>query len=98
MYGLLVFEGGLPPGYVLDEMPPYEINAALSQIHLRHKESWEQTRMLCHIIAAVAGNKLKPTDIIKFPWDKKDEDTVIDAKDIERLKEKMKQYTNQNVI
>lgn len=98
MYRLLVFEGGMPPGYVLCEMPFWEINIAIEGVYMRHKESWEQTRWLGWVIAACAGNKAKPADLMKFPWEtekraeKDPEATRVTDEDIERLTRKAAEY------
>lgn len=59
-------------------------------------ESWEQTRLLAYITAQInSTKKLKPTDIISFSWDEESTgDTAISNEDIERLKNKAKQYIN----
>ena len=56
--------------YFLDKMKPYELNIICESLHLKHKESWEQSRMIAYIIAQVnSKKKLRPTDIIKFGWE-----------------------------
>ena len=59
--------------------------------------SWEQCRFISYIIAQVnSTKKLKPTDILSFTWDKEEDNknTMITNEDIERLKNKAKQYLN----
>lgn len=75
-------------------MQMYELEPLISNIHKRNKESWEQTRLLAYIIAQVnSTKKLKPTDIISFSWDEDSSgDTAISNEDIQRLKNKAKQY------
>lgn len=77
-------------------MEPYEINAALEGLQCKNRESWEQTRMVCYMLAQTnSTKKLTPSDVLKFPWDAEAEelvDTSISTEDIERLKEKAKQY------
>lgn len=66
--------GVVSVSYFLDEMKPYELSIICDSLHLRHKESWEQARMIAYITAqANSKKKLKPTDIIKFEWDKTQE-------------------------
>lgn len=56
--------------YFLDKMKPYELDIICDSLHLRHKESWEQSRMIAYVMAQVnSKKKLKPTDIIKFGWE-----------------------------
>lgn len=75
----------------------YELEALVSNIHRKSKDSWEQARMVSYVIAqSNSSKKLKPSDIIKFTWDEENADTSISNDDIKRLKEKAKQYTIQN--
>lgn len=91
---MLVLEGGISPEYVLDSMAMYEIEPLVSSLLLRHKESWEQTRILAYILAQVnSTKKLKPTDILSFTWDKEEVgNTAISNEDVERLKNKALKY------
>lgn len=72
----------------------YEIPILIANANKKHKESWEQTRLISYMIAQVnSRKKLKPEDIIKFQWDEKQKgDTSISNDDIERLKIKAQQY------
>jgi predicted transcriptional regulator len=51
IYSLLVLEGGLSPEYVLDKMQMYELEALISSLYQKNRESWEQTRLLAYILA-----------------------------------------------
>ena len=75
-------------------MQMYELEPLMSNIHKKNKESWEQTRLLAYITAQVnSTKKLKSTDIISFSWDNDiTGDTSISNEDIQRLKNKAKQY------
>lgn len=71
----------------------------MQYLHLKNKESWEQSRLISYCVAQ--GNstkKIAPSDIIKFPWEKKEDTftgiTSISNDDIERLRNKSKQYIN----
>ena len=76
-------------------MQMYELEPLISNIHKKNKESWEQTRLLAYITAqANSTKKLKPTDIISFSWDNEVSDTAISNEDVQRLKNKAKQYIN----
>lgn len=71
----------------------YEINTILQYSTYKHKEGWEQSRLVAFITAQCNSAKnIKPSDIIKFPWDKASADenpnTRILNEDIERLKKK----------
>lgn len=74
----------------------YELEPLISNIHKKNKESWEQTRLLAYITAQVnSTKKLQPTDIISFSWDEDSTgETTISNEDVQRLKEKAKQYIN----
>lgn len=74
----------------------YELEPLISNIHKKNKESWEQTRLLAYITAQVnSTKKLQPTDIISFSWDEDSTgETTISNEDVQRLKQKAKQYIN----
>ena len=81
--------------YFLDIMKPYELSVICDSLHLRHKEQWEQSRLISYVVAQVNSKKhLKPTDIVKFPWEssKMDNEKVtkssITIEDVERMKAK----------
>lgn len=90
---MLVLEAGLSPDYVLDKMEQYEIQPLINHLHYKHKESWEQTRMLGYIIAqSQSTKKLKITDIMKFPWEESNQSNTMQLsnEDKERLMKKSK--------
>ena len=64
----------------------------------KSRDSWEQCRFISYVLAQInSTKKLKLTDILSFTWDKEEEDdknTIITNEDIERLKNKAKQYLN----
>lgn len=78
----------------------YEVQPLITFMHLKHRDSWEQSRMIAYIIAQVnSRKKLNPTDIIKFDWDNEKEinkETRISNEDIERLRKKAKEYSLKN--
>ena len=80
-------ECGIDPGYVLDRMEWYEIEALIENLWMRNKESWEQTRTIGYITAQCQSTKqLNPKDMMTFPWEKveKVEDTKEDIEDAYR--------------
>lgn len=84
-YGIVSFD------YFLDKMKPYELVIICDSLHLRTKDSWEQSRMIAYIIAQVNSKKhLKPTDIITFGWEKQNKDTkknsAITVDEVEQIK------------
>lgn len=78
----------------------YEVQPLITFMHLKHRDSWEQSRMIAYIIAQVnSRKKLNPTDIIKFAWDNEEEmnkETSMSNEDIERLRKKAKEYSLKN--
>lgn len=78
--------------YFLDKMKPYELSIICESLHLRVKDSWEQTRMISYLIAQTnSKKKLKPNDIISFPWEKektvkKAEVKPLTLEDVETIK------------
>tara|TARA_R110000796_G_scaffold153325_3_gene269859 strand:+ start:216 stop:437 length:222 start_codon:yes stop_codon:yes gene_type:complete len=64
-------------------IPELELVALGRQKALQeHEQSeWERTRWLaCCMLQphAKKGRKLKPSDLMKFPWDKKEKETTAD--------------------
>lgn len=96
IYSLVVVECGIDPDYFLDRMKWYEVEACIKGLENKNKASWEQCRFISYIIAQVnSTKKLKPTDILSFNWDKvedSDKNTAISNEDIDRLKNKAKQF------
>ena len=78
----------------------YEVQPLITSMHLKHRDSWEQSRMIAYIIAQVnSRKKLNPTDIIKFTWDNEEEmnkETSMSNEDLERLRKKAKEYSLKN--
>lgn len=75
----------------------YEVKALMDYSYYSHKDEWEQTRFISYVIAQVnSQKKLKMEDIVSFDWDenKKVHITSISNEDIERLKNKAKEYLN----
>lgn len=84
----------MSPEYVLDRMQMYEIKPLIESSYLRNKDNWEQARMIAYIMAqSNSTNKIEPTDIIKFSWDKTEEPTVVSDVDVERLTRKAEEYS-----
>lgn len=85
---------GLDPGYVLDRMQTYEIEALLENIWMKSKESWEQARLQAYITAQVnSTKKIEMSDLLTFPWEKtqKVEDT---QEERDALMKEMKEWEN----
>lgn len=99
---MLVFQGGLDPEYVLDRMTLFELHILVARLYMAHKDSWEQTRETAFISAKIMGGT-KAKDPVKFmplPWDSQDKkilgdsDSKVTSEDINRLKQKAKNYLN----
>lgn len=72
----------------------YEVNALLEKHQIIERESWEQTRLIAYCIAqSNCKKKLKATDIIKFPWEKEEKQTLqLSQLDKENLKSQMDNF------
>lgn len=92
---MLVFQGHMPPHYVMDEMEMYEVDCLMSHLYLASKEAWEQARLVGYIGAQThSSKKMSMSDIATFPWEKQDgtvHDTAMSNEDKRRLEEKAKQ-------
>ncbi len=69
----------------------YELETILESLQLKHKNSWEQTRMISYITAQInSSKKIKATDLMTFSWDEKIEEKNDDitCEDKERIKQK----------
>lgn len=51
-------------------MKMYEVRAVLEYGYYKDQENWEQTRLTAYVQAQTnSTKKLKPSDIVKFPWE-----------------------------
>jgi hypothetical protein len=73
----------------------FELDSLLIQHFENYKNSWEQVRMICYVQACSFSSKeLQVTDILKFPWDKEN-DNIISKEEIEQKKQlALKQLQN----
>lgn len=82
----MVLQFGLNPSYVLNEIQQYEIKSLMDFGYYKHKEQWEQTRLISYLIAQTnSKKKLKLQDIIKFQWETDNESTKITNEEINDL-------------
>ena len=66
----MVLQCGIDPGYVLDRIQTYEIEALIENMWMKDKTSWEQTRTVGYITAQCQSTKrIDPKDLISFPWE-----------------------------
>lgn len=55
----------------MDNMKFYELSPILKNLNVSVKNDWEIARQLSYIIAQTQSTKkIKPSDIMQFPWDK----------------------------
>lgn len=77
-------------------MREYEVNDIIENIPYLDRSSWEQCRFNSYVLAQVnSKKKLELNDILKFPWEKKEDDeknTIMTNEDIEKLKSLAKQW------
>jgi hypothetical protein len=98
IFAILVFQGHLPPRYVMDEMRMYEIGCLMPFLYLASKDSWEQARLMSYVSAQThSTKKMSVSDIVSFPWEEKTQvhDTAMSNADKRRLEEKAKQLEKQ---
>lgn len=75
----------------MDELRICDINWLLPQLHYSNRHQLENTRFICYTIAQSNSTKsLKPSDIMHFEWDIKEDNkkknVTITKEDVERLK------------
>lgn len=77
--------------YFMDELELYEVNDIIECLPYLDKNEWERNRGIMYsVFQSQCTKQLKPSDIIKFPWDTVEGDTSISNDEIERLKNKSK--------
>ena len=87
---------GLDPGYVLDRIQTYEVEALIENMWMKSKESWEQARLQAYLTAQVNSTKrIDMTEFMTFPWEKIETEKIDDTKeDRETLMKEMKEWEN----
>lgn len=85
--------------YFFDEMEEYEVQSIIENLEYYERPEWERTRFLAYCnIQKSSTKKIKPTDLITFPWEKESDNTEeingnsepLSKEDIQRLKEQSK--------
>ena len=66
VYQLVVGEGGVSPEYFLRRMSVGEAKDYIKGLNRRHRQAWEQTRLLCRFVYGAAGGK---NFEMPFSWD-----------------------------
>lgn len=87
---------GIDPGYVLDRIQTYEIEALIENMWMKSKESWEQARLQAYLTAQVNSTKrIDMTEFMSFPWEKVETEKIKDTKEErEALMKEMKEWEN----
>lgn len=80
-------------------MEEYEVQSIIENLEYYERPDWNRTRFLafCNIQKS-STKKIKPTDLITFPWEKESDNTdqingnsePLSKEDIQRLKEEAK--------
>ena len=84
--------GGIDPGYVLDRMQPYEIDACMEGLYVSNMEGWNQTRQIVYAIAqSNSRHRIDIKEMMPFPWDEPSENTMSDE-ERNRLSSLMKEF------
>lgn len=84
--------------YFFDEMEEYEVQSIIENLEYYERPEWERTRFIAYCnLQKSSTKKIKPTDLITFPWEKESDDTdqingnsELSNEDIKRLKERAK--------
>lgn len=84
--------------YFFDEMEEYEVQSIVENLEHYERPEWERTRFTAYCnIQKSSTKKIKPTDLITFPWEKEDDNTdqintnsELSKADIQHLKEQAK--------
>lgn len=73
----------------------YEVDSLLDSYYLKHKDAWEQARMIAYITAQVnSKDRLNPEDIMKFHWEKDDKPVIDSIDEQKNIELEMKQLEN----
>lgn len=80
----------------MDTLQEYEIEPIVHSLQFYGQNEWERTRFLAYCnIQKSSSKKIKPKDLITFPWEKEDDNTdqingnsePLTQSEIKRLKE-----------
>lgn len=80
----------------MDTLQEYEVEPIIQNLEYYERGDWERTRFLAYCnIQKSSSKKIKPTDLITFPWEKEDDNTdqispnsePLTQDEIKRLKE-----------
>lgn len=87
LYGIITVGCSVAPDYFLYEMSEWEVDAALIGLEHRNRLGWEQTRFIAYSIISInTTEEIKPTDVLRFTWDKDEiQQDAMTCDDIARL-------------
>ena len=80
----------------MDTLQEYEVQSIIENLEYTEYGDWNRTRFLAYCnIQKSSTKKIKPTDLITFPWEKESDNTdqingnsePLSKEDIQRLKE-----------
>ena len=81
-------------------MEEYEVQSIIENLEYNERGDWERTRFQSYCnIQKSSSKKIKPKDILQFPWEKDESDNTdqingnsepLSKEDIQRLKEQSK--------
>lgn len=82
----------------MDSLQEYEVEPIIQNLEYNEQGDWSRTRFLAYCnLQKSSTKKIKPTDLITFPWEKEDNNTEeintnseLSKADIQRLKEQSK--------
>ena len=84
----------------MDTLQEYEVQSIIENLEYTEYGDWYRTRFLAYCnIQKSSTKKIKPTDLITFPWEKESDNTdqingnsnePLSKEDIQRLKEQSK--------
>ncbi len=79
----------------MDSLQEYEVQSIIENLEYYERGDWERTRFLAYCnLQKSSTKKIKPQDLISFPWEKEDDNTdqintnsePLTQSDIQRLK------------
>ena len=79
----------------MDTLQEYEVQTIIENLEYYERPEWERTRFLAYCNIQKSTKKIKPTDLITFPWEKEESSTdqingnsePLTQDEIKRLKE-----------
>lgn len=83
--------------YFLDRMQFYEVEGIMENLNVCVKNDWEMTReVMWSSISPYSKKRIKPSDLMTFPWERKGQQKLPQVEVTQELVEKMKAIGEQN--